>query len=275
MLYRIQTELFEGPLDLLLHLVKKNEVAISDVPTAHITEQYLSYVEMMHKLSLDVAGEYLVMAATLLLIKSRTLLPSLEEEEPEEADPRGQLVQQLIDYQRYREAALALSERPLLNRDIFARDPLNELDPESPEAQPPDEPPRVRASLWDLLEAMRGVIQRAAPDPVHEVVLEKVSLRDRSRVVLEALRTTRRATFARLFDDATTRIEVIVTFLALLELIKMHAVVALQEQYLGEIVIELIADDVDKVSFESMDEYDHTARPDVEEEEEEEHGAAG
>lgn len=272
-LYRVQTELFEGPLDLLLHLVKKNEVAIGDVPTALITEQYLGYVEMMQTLSLDVAGEYLVMAATLLLIKSRTLLPSAEEEEPEEADPRSQLVQQLIDYQRFREAALALSERPLLNRDIFARDPLNEIEPELPEAQPPDEPPRVRATLWDLLEAMRGVMQRMQPEPVHEVVLERVSLRDRSRVLLEALRKDRRTTFQSLFDDATTKIEVIVTFLALLELIKMRAVRALQEEALGEIVVELIAQDVDAVSFETMDEYDTPQQP--VEEKEEENGAAG
>lgn len=268
-LYRVTLDVFEGPLDLLLHLIKKAELPITEVPTSVITEQYLAYIETMQQLSLDVAGEYLVMAATLLLIKSRTLLPVTEEAEPEEDDPRAQLVQQLLEYQRYREAALELSERPFLNRDIFGRDPLNEVEPECPEAQPPDEAPRVRATLWDLLESMRGVLQRAVPEPVHEVELERVSLRDRAKVLLGALRAKRCLTFRSIFDGQTTRTEIIVTFLALLELMKMGAITALQDRYLGEIVVELLASDVEGIGFEGMDEYDHTATL-----AEEEHGAA-
>ena len=123
-LYRVKLDVFEGPLDLLLHLIKKNEVEIVDIPIATITEQYLAYLDMMRELNLDIAGEFLVMAATLTLIKSRMLLPpSEDEEDDEEADPRAELVQQLLEYQRYREAALALAERPLLHRDVFVREP--------------------------------------------------------------------------------------------------------------------------------------------------------
>src|SRR5262245_17673476 len=112
--YRVRLDRFEGPLDLLLHLIKKNEVDVRELPVAQITEQYLGYLDLMRDLSLDIAGEYLVMAATLTLIKSRLLLPSPEPEEGEEADPRADLVRQLLEYQRYREAAESLAERPLL-----------------------------------------------------------------------------------------------------------------------------------------------------------------
>ena len=255
-MYRVKLDVFEGPLDLLLHLVKKNEVEISDVPTAPITEQYLSYIEMMQELHLDVAGEYLVMAATLLLIKSRTLLPAAEDEEEEE-DPRAQLVQQLLEYQRYREAALELGERPLLNRDVFAREPLNTISPDEPEAQPPDEAPRLRVNTWDLLEAFRAVLQRRQEtEPLHEVELERVSLRDRARVLLDTLRQRRSMEFERLFDDQTTRLEVVVTFLALLELMRLKVVLATQESGFGRILVQLRIDSDAPVSFDTLEEYE-------------------
>src|SRR5512135_2949259 len=157
-LYRVKLDVFEGPLDLLLHLIKRNEVEIVDIPIAGITEQYLAYLEMMRELNLDIAGEFLVMAATLTLIKSRMLLPPSEgDEEEEEADPRADLVRQLLDYQRYREAALELSERPLLHRDVFVREPFMDVD-EVPEAV---EPGRLKVTVWELLEAFRAVLKRA------------------------------------------------------------------------------------------------------------------
>src|SRR5262245_31354168 len=165
--YRVQLDVFEGPLDLLLHLIKKNEVEIVDIPIAIITEQYLAYLEVMHELSLDVAGEFLVMAATLTLIKSRMLLPPSEDEDEEEPDPRAALVQQLLEYQRYREAALALSERPLLNRDVFVREPLAES---SESAGASDQAAPLQVSVWELLEAFRAVLKRARPEAVHEVI---------------------------------------------------------------------------------------------------------
>src|SRR5499426_3175937 len=136
MSYRVQLDLFEGPLDLLLHLIKSNAVDVKDIPVATITEQYLAYLDLMRDLSLDVASEYLVMAATLILIKSRLLLPSPEAEDDEEADPRADLVRQLLEYQRYREAAASLAERPFLRRDVFTREMSAEGVPPDPDAKP-------------------------------------------------------------------------------------------------------------------------------------------
>src|SRR5262245_54885743 len=135
MTYRVQLDLFEGPLDLLLHLIKKNEVDVTNIPVATITEQYLAYLDLMRELNLDIASEYLVMAATLTLLKSRLLLPAPETEEGEEADPRADLIRQLLEYQRYREAAASLGERPLLRRDVFTREPSAEGVPPDPDAR--------------------------------------------------------------------------------------------------------------------------------------------
>jgi len=250
--YRVKLDVFEGPLDLLLHLIKKNEVELTDIPVAKITEQYLAYLEMMRGLSLDVAGEFLVMAATLMLIKSRMLLPTNEEDEAEEADPRAELVQQLLEYQRFREAAWELAERPLLQRDVFVREALDD-----PEITASQEPPPVKATVWELLEAFRAVLQRAAPESVHQVQLEQVSLRDCARRLLARLRDTRTLRFEDVFESGATRMEIIVTFLALLELMKQNAVCATQTEHHGPILIELAVEDLSAVSFGSMDEYDH------------------
>lgn len=246
--YRVRLEVFEGPLDLLLHLIKKNEVDITDIPVSQITEQYLEYLELLRELHLDVAGEFLVMAATLLLIKSRMLLPGIEEEEADEPDPRRELVQQLLEYQRYREAALALAERPLLQRDVFARPPT------SPSEEAGPRPVRVRASLWDLVEAFRAVLARRPPEPTHTVERESVSVRECARWLLERLRTERTVQFEDLFDERSSRTEVIATFLALLELVRLGALAATQEAFGGPIDIELIRDDVDWLGLEAWEE---------------------
>ena len=254
--YRVNLPVFEGPLDLLLHLIKKNEVEIVDIPIATITEQYLAYLEMMRDLSLDIAGEFLVMAATLTLIKSRMLLPpSEEDEEEEEADPRANLVRQLLEYQRYREAALALSERPLLQRDVFVREPAMDATEDTDSG----ELPRMQVTVWELLEAFRAVLKRARPESVHEVVSEAISLRDRVRTLLHALSVARSIEFESLFNDDTSRFEIIITFLATLELMKMGAVRAIQEERYGPILIEMVVADASAVSLEAIDEYDRSA----------------
>jgi segregation and condensation protein A len=252
--YRVRLELFEGPLDLLLHLIKRNEVDVRELPVAQITEQYLGYLDLMRDLNLDIAGEYLVMAATLTLIKSRTLLPSPEPEEGEEADPRADLVRQLLEYQRYREAAEALAERPLLRRDTFAREPSTDGLPAEPEGAP-----RIRVTLWELMEAFRAVLKRAEPDPVHQVAGEAISLRARIDGLLATLGVARQVTFESLFGERPTRGYVIVTFLAVLELMKQHVVEAVQEEILGPIVITLAVDDVSTVAIDLLEEYDGTA----------------
>ena len=251
--YRVRLPVFEGPLDLLLHLIKKNEVEIVDTPIAAITEQYLAYLEMMQQLNLDVAGEFLVMAATLTLVKSRMLLPPSEDDvDEEEPDPRAQLVQQLLEYQRYREADLALSERPWLHRDVFVREPTMDA---PADVAADGVPPRVQVTMWELLEAFRGILKRAKPESVHEVIVEPVSLRDRIHVLLRTLGVARIVEFDSLFDEATTRLEIIVTFLALLELMKMSAVRAVQDERFGRIVVELAVDDAATVMLDRVDEY--------------------
>ena len=258
--YRVRIDLFEGPLDLLLHLIKKNEVDVVNIPVATITEQYLAYLDVLRELNLDIAGEYLVMAATLALVKSRMMLPSPAGDDDEEADPREDLVRQLLEYQRYREAAQHLGEAPLLGLDVFTR----ESSADGVEAVDEGRV-SVRATMWELLEAFQRVLKRSQPEPVHEVSLEPVSLRDCVQRVLRVLGVARSVTFDSLFDERSTRVQIIVTFLALLELMKIGAVAAVQEEQCGTIAIVLAVEDVSQVSIDLSEEYDGTVAPAVEE----------
>ena len=233
----VKLEVFEGPLDLLLHLIKRNEVQVTDIPIAAITDEYLAALEAHGDLTnLDTAGEYLVMAATLVYIKSRMLLPASADDEPtDEDDPREALVQQLLEYQRFREAAAALANRELLARDVFA---------------PPGEPlvaasadearPAVRdATLADLLEAIRTVLQRHRPAPAHEIDRPMISVRESVRRILARFALSREVEFGDLFATEADRGEVIVTFLALLELVKLKVVRAQQAERFGPIALLL------------------------------------
>lgn len=232
---RVQLEIFEGPLDLLLHLIKKNEVSITDIPIASITEQYLATLELMETLSLDVAGEFLVMAATLIHIKSRMLLPAgaEEAEEDEGNDPRDELVRRLLDYQRFKDAADQLEQREMLSRDVFVRS-----------ATPVEEaaaPTFRELSVFELLNALRRVIDRLPKDLFHQVELEKVTVREKMTLLLDKLRAQGRVLFEELFNEAKTRMDVVVTFLAMLELVKVRAVRIFQEELTGPIIIEAAA----------------------------------
>ena len=228
-----QLEIFEGPLDLLLHLIKKNEVNITDIPIATITEQYLATLELMQTLNLDMAGEFLVMAATLIHIKSRTLLPESDietDEEEEGGDPREELMKRLLEYQRFKEAAGELGQRDVLTRDVFVR------------ATAPTEKPAPTAfrelSVFELLTALRRVLERLPKDEFHEVTLEKITVREKMTLVLERLRVDGQVMFESLFADAGTRMAVIVTFLAMLELVKIRAIRIFQDRLDGPIIIE-------------------------------------
>jgi segregation and condensation protein A len=229
----VQLEIFEGPLDLLLHLIKKNEVSITDIPIAAITEQYLATLDLMQTLNLDMAGEFLVMAATLIHIKSRMLLPISDgetDEEDEGGDPREELVRRLLEYQRFKEAASELGQRDVLTRDVFVR--------AATLTEKPVPAGFRELSVFELLTALHRVLERLPKDEFHEVTLEKITVREKMTLVLERLRLGGRVMFDSLFTDARTRMEVIVTFLAMLELVKIRAIRIFQDRPQEPIVIE-------------------------------------
>ena len=217
--YTFRLEGFEGPLDLLLHLIQKDELDIFNIPIALITEQYLEYLQLMKVLNLDIAGEYLLMASTLLHIKSRMLLPkSSEGEEEGDEDPRAELIRRLLEYQKYKQAAQELEKRPLLDRDVFIR----LMPTESEEAL---EEERIEVNLLELLEAFRKALERVNPEGVHEVVLELISVEDKIEEILILLeRENRSVAFHHLFSEQVSRRVVIVTLLAILELVKMKRI---------------------------------------------------
>jgi segregation and condensation protein A len=216
--YTFRLEGFEGPLDLLLHLIQKNELDIFNIPIALVTEQYLECLQLMKVLNLDVAGEYLLMASTLLHIKSKLLLPKSTEEEGEEEDPRAELVRRLLEYQKYKEAAGELEKRPMLDRDVFVR-----LIPPEPGEEPEEE--RIEVNLFELLEAFRKVLERVKPETVHEVVLEHLSVEDKIQEILGLLEKENRSmAFHRLFPEQASRRVVVITLLAILELVKMKRI---------------------------------------------------
>jgi segregation and condensation protein A len=219
--FTITLPAFEGPLDLLLHLIKAHELDILDLPIAFVTERYLSYVSLMEKLDLDIASEYLVMAATLAHIKSKMLLPQEpagqeEEEEAEELDPRAELIRRLLEYQKYKLAAEQLGSRGIAGRDVFARGS------EAPEASGPA--PLSGVGLFALLDAFNAVLARARADLAFQITAEGVSIQDRMRQVTELLGQRRDMTFHELFEGQASIYELVVTFLALLEMAKRRLV---------------------------------------------------
>ena len=228
--YAVKLPAFEGPLDLLLHLIKKNEINIYDIPISLITGQYLKYISLMTSLNLAVAGEFLVMAATLIHIKSKTLLPPSEtDEEEDEDDPRADLVMRLLEYQRFKDAAQGFESREHEWREVFYRPASHGTD------GPTDEINLVDMSLFDLLEALRGVMERAPTIQGLEIVVDELSVQDRMSLILDRLESEESITFTSLFDGDTTRLAMIVTFLALLELIRLKRVRIIQAELFGAI----------------------------------------
>ncbi len=229
--YRVKLEVFEGPLDLLLYLIKKNEVDIYDIPIAMIVEQYMEYLEIMRSLNLDVAGDFLVMAATLSQIKSRLLLPRDElEEEGEEEDPRAELVQRLLDYQRYKEAAEDLLARPVLGREVFTRSPSRQIMEEAASEAGIEKTAFTEVGVFELLEAFKDVLDRADLDGYHEINRNRISIMDRINDILVIFKDEESITFDQLFTEATSRSMIVATFMALLELVRLRVVKAHQEK---------------------------------------------
>ena len=233
--YAIKLDIFEGPLDLLLYLIKKNEIDIYNIPVALITEQYLQYLKMIKSLNLDLAGEYLVMASTLIHIKSKMLLPEPEEpEEEEEEDPRAELVRQLLEYQAFKEAATNLGKRPILERDVFTRAAFL---PEETEKSTATEEELIEVSIFELIEAFHRLVSRIDKKELLEIDLEKMSLTDIINDIMERLSNEKNLTFAELLGERKERWRIIYTFLALLELVKLRMVKAYQTSAFGVIRI--------------------------------------
>ncbi|MBU2235234.1 MAG: segregation/condensation protein A [Proteobacteria bacterium] len=241
MSYEIKLDIFEGPLDLLLYLIRKNEIDIYNIPIALITEQYLAYIEMMRSLNLDLAGEYLVLASTLIHIKSKLLLPpdESEGEEEEGEDPRAELVQQLLEYQIFKEAALRLENRPLLERDVFTRGAPGE----APSAAEEEGEAMIEVGVFELVAAFRRIIAGFDRPEELEIDAEKMSMTDRINEIMEMLSEKQQMTFVELIGDRTDRRWIICTFLAILELMKLRMIRAYQSGPFGAIRLFLAVEE--------------------------------
>ncbi len=231
--YQVRIENFEGPLDLLLHLIKKNEINIYDIPVAMIAQQYLQYLEAMEELNLNVAGDFLVMAATLLQIKSKMLLPADEtaEDDDEGPDPREELVRRLLEYKAFKEAARQLDDQEKVWREIFWREqaPPSEVDEE--------DLPLENVSLFDLVDALKEVLERNPSSRLIEIVPDNLTVRERMNLILETLEGKDSVSFAALFEGSNNRMVVVVTFLALLELMRLRVARVFQAETFGPILV--------------------------------------
>src|SRR3954469_14744855 len=218
--YPVHLDNFEGPLDLLLHLIKRHEVSIYDIPILKVTQQYLEYIDLMQDLNLDVAGEFLVMAATLIHIKSRMLLPRIDpaQEDPDD-DPREALVRRLLEHRKFKAAAELLHERETLRSAQWTRPdgPIAEMVGEAPE-------PEIEIDLFSLISAFKNVVERSKARPKVYLPSEQIPIEDRIEQLLSRLSETEACGFEDLFEDIQTRAGLVVTFLALLEMIRLKLI---------------------------------------------------
>jgi segregation and condensation protein A len=232
--YKIALDVFEGPLDLLLYLIKRDEIDIYDIPIMKITDQYMRYLDLMRMLDLDIASEFLVMAATLLHIKSRMLLPPeerpVEEDEEEDEDPRMMLVRQLLEYKKFKEAAAYLSDKEVSQQGIYPRYVDRTFLPE------PTDSPLTDISIFDLINAFSDLLKRL-PGEIQEIPDDTYTVSDKIKMIMDVLATRTAMKFSELFAGVMIRTEVVVTFLALLELIRLNKIQAQQREHLGEIEI--------------------------------------
>jgi segregation and condensation protein A len=215
--YEVRLDIFEGPLDLLIHLIRKNEVDIFDIPIATITDQYLEYLDLMEALNITVAGDFLVMASTLIHIKSRMLLPGSEDENAE--DPRMEITRPLLEYLRFKELAGELSERDVLDRDIFTR-----RFPSDYKSQFHSEESLIEVSLFQLIDAFKRMMEQKLPGVQLKFQVEPWSLKDKTTMIMDQLKERGGLYFIELFKEDRTLAELIITFLAVLELAQMGLV---------------------------------------------------
>lgn len=234
MSYKVRLELFEGPLDLLLYLVKKDHLNICDIPIAQVTEQYLQYLNLIQLLDLNIAGEFLVMAATLMQIKSRMLLPLEEAQgQEEEEDPRDELVKRLLEYEKFKEIACDLRQKEEEQREVFKRpnlETIKELKAENQEVY-------FEASIFDLLNAFSQALKDIPKELFYEVIKDEFTIEEKVHQILHLLLTFPSVSISELFGKAKNKIEIIVTFLAILELIRLKEIIARQKDLFAQIEI--------------------------------------
>ncbi|MBI3949669.1 MAG: segregation/condensation protein A [Acidobacteria bacterium] len=232
--YKVKLEVFEGPLDLLLHLIKKEQVSIYDIPIARITEQYLEYLSLMQEMDIAIAGDFLVMAATLIYIKTKMLLPRnpLAEEEGEEEDPRQQLVQQLLEYQKYKAAAEMLWSKAEVEQAVFTRPPLQIEESEL----------EVAATVYDLFEAFRRTMERLKEKIAMEIEREEITMAEKITEIRQRLELADKLDVSELFERAQSKQELITIFLALLELVKQSVIRLVQRMAFDQILAMKVSD---------------------------------
>lgn len=234
--YKVRLDVFEGPLDLLLYLIKREEVDIYDIPIERIAQQYMQYMDLMRMLDLNIAGEFIVMAATLMMIKSRMLLP--EEERPdveeEEDDPRMDLVRQLVEYKKFKDAALYLEQLEGKREDVFG--------PQGETAQLGTEPDLALhdVSIFDLITAFNETLKRVPRETLSEIFAERFTVAEKIDGVIAALRRSPRILFHELFEGMASRHEIVCTFLALLELIRLRQARVVQDGAFNDIAVHRV-----------------------------------
>lgn len=228
--YRIKLDIFEGPMDLLVHLIRKAEVDIYDIPIAYITDQFLEYIEWMKSMSIDFAGDFLVMAATLTQIKSKMLLPVHEDDEEEE-DPRMEIARPLQEYLQIKTAAEELAERDLLGADTFVRNPSKDDFPS------PEEGEMIKVGLFELIDAFQRILDNITLDSRFELTADRISVKDRINEIIAVLEDKGSITFEELFSGAVQKSDVVVTFLAILEMGKLSLIQIAQHVQSGIIRI--------------------------------------
>lgn len=258
--YKVKLEVFEGPLDLLLYLIKKDEVDIYDVSIERITKQYLAYLETFEMLNIELAGEFIVMAANLLYIKSRMLLPvdqQMAEEDAEEDDPRWELIRQLIEYKKFKEAATRLREREAMQEALFPRMPA------VPELEPEGKLFAEEVGIFDLINAFQKILKRheEKPEDLKQIFEENFTVGDKIEHLLKLTSAGVPMKFEELFTDAATRGEIVVTFLAMLELIRMKHLRVRQADQFGEIWIEPLGADAKPYFSKAVDQTDEANEP--------------
>jgi len=229
--YRVNLEVFEGPLDLLIHLIKKNDLDIYDIPVAFVLEEYMRYIDTLRELDIDLAGDFLLMAAELAHIKSKLLLPEEDgDSEMLEEDPRSDLVRRLLEYQRYKEASQAFVERAMLGRDVFKQ--------QSPESIEVDKDGPIEGDVYQLVEAFSKILKRVPEQDIHDVAVDRISVNDRIYQIAGRIKNNTTVSLDDLLPENIIRYDIVITFIALLEMCRLKMVRVYQTSVCGPLYVQ-------------------------------------